>query len=56
MVIHTEITELLIGIPAPIIAHEASSPPWIVGRDAGDIIPVPAELAGVLAPARWCVF
>ena len=56
MVLHTEITELVIEIPAPIAVNETSGPPWIVGKDAGDLIPVPAELAGVLAPARWCVF
>lgn len=56
MVSHIETIELQIGVPGPIAANEASDPPWIVGKDARDIIPVPAELAGVLAPARWCVF
>lgn len=53
MVIHTEIVELLIEAPAP---TEASDPPWIVATDARDVIPVPAELAAVLAPAHCCLF
>ena len=56
MVSHIETIELLIPVPAPVPASATSGPPSILGRDVGDIIPVPAELASVMAPATCCVF
>ena len=54
MVIQNEFTEQLIGIPAPTAAMEDALP--LRCAETGRIIAVPAALADVLAPVRWCVF